>query len=55
VINLTAGMTIERDHLTVLRPCPADALPPYNLEKLIGKKIQHDVQKGEHLRWINIE
>ena len=55
VINLTAGMTIERDHLTVLRPCPGDALPPYNLEKLIGKKIQHDIQKGEHLRWINIE
>lgn len=54
-IDLEAGATLTREHLTVLRPCPADALPPYEIDKLIGKKIRRNLAVGEHLRWIDIE
>jgi len=53
--DLVAGTILHREHLTVLRPCPTDGLPPYRVDELIGEKIQHDIKAGEHLRWINIE
>lgn len=53
--NLTAGSVLAHDHLTVLRPCPKDALPPYRLDELIGKKLRRDINKGEHLKWIDLE
>ena len=53
--DLTAGTILTRDHLTVLRPCPVDALPPYCLSELIGMKVRYEVKAGEHLRWKNVE
>jgi N-acetylneuraminate synthase len=41
--------------LTVLRPCPKDGLPPYQMDKLIGRKIRRDIDSGEHLRWTDLE
>lgn len=54
-INLEAGSTLTRDHLTVLRPCPYDGLPPYEIQKLIGRKIKRNIEAGEHVRWIDLE
>jgi sialic acid synthase SpsE len=53
--DLNSGTVLTRNNLSVLRPCPADGLPPYYLEELIGKKIRQDIKAGEHLQWINIE
>lgn len=53
--DLAAGTTLTLDHMVVLRPCPADGLPPYRLDELIGKKIRSNIKAGEHLRWINFE
>lgn len=53
--NLTAGNILTSDHLTVLRPCPKDGLPPYRTNELIGKKLRRDISMGEHLRWTDIE
>lgn len=53
--SLSAGCTLSRDHLTVLRPCPEDGLPPYRMDELIGKRLRRDIDLGEHLRWIDLE
>ena len=53
--DLAAGTILSREHMTVLRPCPADGLPPYRLHELIGKQVRHDINAGQHLRWINIQ
>jgi N-acetylneuraminate synthase len=52
--DLSVGTIIGREDLSLLRPCPADALPPYEMEKIIGKKIKKTVKNGEHLRWLNL-
>ena len=49
--DLTVGTVLTRNHMTVLRPCPADGLPPYLIEELIGKLVIHNIKVGEHLRW----
>lgn len=54
-VNLDAGEVLTDDHLTVLRPCPPDGLPPYEIKKLIGRKIRRNINAGEHLRWTDIE
>jgi sialic acid synthase SpsE len=53
--NLAAGTTLVRDHLTVLRPCPPDGIPPYEIDRLVGMRIRKSLTVGEHLRWIDLE
>jgi sialic acid synthase SpsE len=49
------GTELTREDLTVLRPCPLDALPPYEINNLIGKRLRREMKSGEYLRWIDIE
>ncbi|MEO6923290.1 MAG: N-acetylneuraminate synthase family protein, partial [Bryocella sp.] len=52
--DIKGGSSLTAEHLTVLRPCPPDALPPYEMEKLLGKKLNRDMSKGEHLQWTDL-
>jgi sialic acid synthase SpsE len=54
-VDLPAGATLTRDHLTMLRPCPAGAIRPYEVEEVIGKKAKHPLRAGSHLKWSDIE
>lgn len=49
--NLPKNTIIEPKYLEVLRPCPTDGIPPYNLAKILGMRLDRDYEKGEHLRW----
>ena len=48
--DIAAGEIITREMLTFLRPCPIDGLAPFEENKVVGKKAQKPVPKGEHLR-----
>lgn len=52
--NLKQGHILTRDDLEVLRPCPHDALPPYLLEKVVGKSLSKDLGEGEHITWASL-
>jgi N-acetylneuraminate synthase len=53
--DLAAGSVVTRDDLTVLRPCPADSLPPYRLPDVVGRRIKKAVVGGDVIRWIDLE
>lgn len=53
--NLLAGTVLTREHLIVLRPCPPDALSPYFMHELLGKKLRNTITAGDQLRWIDLE
>ena len=53
--DLLIGKVISDDDLEILRPCPEDAIPPYDLEKIIGKQIVEEVKSGDCLRWTNVK
>jgi len=55
VTNLRSGSILKREHLTFLRPCPSDALPPYIIDNIIGMHLKRDINSGEYLRWIDLE
>ena len=52
---LLAGAVVVESQLEVLRPCPADAIAPYQLADVVGRTLRREVPAGEHLRWIDFE
>jgi sialic acid synthase SpsE len=53
--DLPAGVTLTRDCLAVLRPCPAGALPPFEINSVLGKRLRRPMKSGDHLQWSDIE
>lgn len=53
--KISAGSILRREDLTVLRPCPNDGLPPFNLEACIGRSVRRDIGEGEYLKWVDLE
>jgi len=45
--DLKAGHKLEHDDLIPLRPRPLDGIPPYEIGKLVGKKLNRDVKADE--------
>jgi sialic acid synthase SpsE len=53
--DMVAGDVIIEDDLEFLRPCPEGALPPYELEKILGKKLTEDIKSGDYIKCSNIK
>jgi len=53
--NMLVGDIICEDDLEFLRPCPESALPPYELEKILGKKLMRNIQSGDYIKWSDIK
>lgn len=47
--DLPAGTVLRAEHLSFLRPCPADALPPYCIAQVIGKTLSVNGVAGQHI------
>ena len=48
-MDIPAGTVLKAEHIEALRPCPDDALRPYELDKYIGCQLNSFLIKGEHL------
>lgn len=53
--DLKAGETITKDKIEVLRPCPGNAIPPYDLDNIIGKNLSKDIEAGKHFEYSDLE
>ena len=47
---IKAGEVLARADLTVLRPCPRDALPPYRIDEAVGRAAGRDIEAGDCVR-----
>lgn len=54
-VDLFTGQEIRSEHLSFLRPCPDDGLPPYRMVEVIGRKLRHPMHTGEHIKWTDLE
>jgi sialic acid synthase SpsE len=52
--TLSAGTIIEESMLEALRPAPGDAIVPFDLPRVVGKKLICDVPAGESIKWTMI-
>ncbi len=53
--NINKGCEIKREFLTLLRPCPKDAITPDKIDLVIGKKINKDMNAQDYIKWTDIE
>lgn len=53
--DLEVGHVITENDLEFLRPCPVDAIPPYEYKKILGKKIALNLKAGEYIKWKSIK
>ena len=49
--DLREGETLQREDLAVLRPCPTETIPVWELEKLPGCRLRCAVSYGTALEW----
>ena len=49
--NLTAGTVLSEHMIGALRPAPRDAVMPFELPQVVGRKLLRELAQGEHLRW----
>lgn len=52
--DLERNMVLREDDLTMLRPCPADGIAPFESRKLVGKRLKRSVSAGQHLKWEDV-
>lgn len=52
--DLPVGVVLTRADLEVLRPSPRDAVQPYELEKLIGRKTSKPIARHDCLYWTSV-
>jgi N-acetylneuraminate synthase len=49
--DLAAGSVLTRQMIDVLRPAPADAVFPFEIDRVLGLRLLADLEAGDHLRW----
>lgn len=53
-INLLKKNKIKKFDIIALRPCPKNAIPPYELNKIINKKLKKNILKGDIIKWSDL-
>jgi N-acetylneuraminate synthase len=52
---IAAGQLLRAEDLTLLRPCPSDALPPYRLQEAVGRVARHAIEAGDCVRLADLD
>jgi len=48
--DLQSGHTLTPSDLTLLRPCPTDALGPAEIDKVVGKILRRNIVQGDYIK-----
>ena len=49
--DLKHGSVLSKEDIFPLRPIKKDAIPPYELDKIIGRVLKRNVGKDEYVKW----
>jgi N-acetylneuraminate synthase len=49
--DLKAGTVLRAEMLNALRPAPAEAVTPFDLDRVVGRKLLANLAQGDHLKW----
>jgi len=53
--DLYKNEILKYQDLVMLRPCPNDAIQPYNIKDIVGKELKHDIKKGNYIKWTDLK
>lgn len=49
--DLPSGTLLRKEDIDVLRPAPRNGIFPYELERILGLRLNRGLAAGEHFRW----
>jgi sialic acid synthase SpsE len=52
---LSKSQVIKEGDFVALRPCPADALLPVEIQAIVGRTLRRDIPAGDYLRAVDLE
>ncbi len=52
---IKAGSTLPRDAVIAVRPSPPGGIPPYEIDKVLGQRINRDVKIDTMIEWRDIK
>jgi sialic acid synthase SpsE len=52
--DLQAGALLTREMIDVLRPAPPEAICPFELDKVLGRRLTGPLKAGDALTWTNL-
>ncbi len=52
--DIAADQVLAASDLTVLRPCPKGALPPYCMDEVVGRVAGRDIAAGDCVRLVDV-
>lgn len=52
--DIRAGEVMRREMIDVLRPATPGAIPPYEIEQVLGTRALKDIPTGKELRWTDL-
>lgn len=53
--DLKPGTVLTRNLLHVLRPAPEGSIPPWDLPKVVGRRVRLPLKEGQHVTWSHLE
>ena len=53
--DMSTGTIITKHNIEALRPCPEGALPPYELQNILGKKLRINIIRGREILWEDLD
>jgi N-acetylneuraminate synthase len=53
--NLELGKVLGRDDIDVLRPAPPDSICPYDLSRVVGRRVRKPMHAGEYFTWTHVD
>ena len=52
---LSKGDQVNKEVTSMLRPCPPDALEPWEMDRYLGKRLTRDIPRGSYLKASDFE
>ncbi|MEQ8247509.1 MAG: N-acetylneuraminate synthase family protein [Alphaproteobacteria bacterium] len=49
--DIAEGSVLTGDDLAPLRPCPPDAISPYKMNEVVGRRLRRSIPAGDYVRW----
>lgn len=53
--DIPQGTILTREVVDALRPAPRDAIFPYDLERVLGKRLRVSMKEGDYFTWYTVE
>jgi sialic acid synthase SpsE len=48
---LKKGTVLAKTDIDALRPAPRDGIFPYDIDRVVGRRLKHDLPHGEYFKW----